>query len=148
MHSHEAYQRPDSRGARASLDQPLVAHYCHAVFGLQSMSTMTFSAFGRCIISLVPTRLSMTLTRLEKMLSKVAVSRQRRETTYIFSCFVLSQLGRPQACPSILELGMEGVARQLAYSADIGFYLHRRPQRPRARRAIYLQCLFGARAFA
>ena len=45
--------------------------------------------------------------QLDRMLKKVANMRHRRETLYVFSCFILSTLQRPEACVDILTTAME-----------------------------------------
>lgn len=106
VHSHEAYKRPDSEVR----DPPLINLSSRTIamlfLGFKHVYDDFLSVWAVHYLA-SPDPSIYDIDALEHMLSKIARSRQRRETTYIFSCFMLAQLGRPQTCPVILELGME-----------------------------------------
>ena len=118
--SSEAYERPES----AVREPPLINLSSRTI----SMLFLGFKHIYDDFISIWavhylanPDPSIYDLDQLDKMLKKIAISRQRRETTYIFSCFVLSQLGRPESCPAILEIGMQVLPTSWRIPLTLGF---------------------------
>lgn len=77
---------------------------------------------------------------LDKMLKKIAISRHRRETTYIFSCFVLSQVGRAESCPYVLGIGMEVLPDSWRIPLTLGFIYTEDLNDPRKAAIYYNAC--------
>jgi len=120
VHSHEAYKRPESEVR----EPPLINLSSRAIamlfLGFKHVYDDFLSIWAVHYLA-SPDPSIYDADALENMLRKIARSRQRRETTYIFSCFVLSQLDRPQACPPILELGMEVLPGSWRIPLTLGF---------------------------
>lgn len=61
------------------------------------------------------------LDQLEDLLLKISAKEHRRETLYMFSCFVLSQLGRPESCVPIINAGIEMLPHSWRLPLTLGF---------------------------
>ena len=120
VHSHEAYKRPEGEVSEPPLINLSSRTIAMLFLGFKHIYDDFLSLWAVHYLA-SPDPTIYDLDALEKMLNKIATSRQRRETTYIFSCFVLSQLGRPQSCPPILELGMEVLPTSWRIPLTLGF---------------------------
>ncbi len=139
VHSHEAYKRPDHEVQEPPLIN-LSARVISVLFlGFKQIYDDFLSIWAVHYLA-SPNPSIYDLDALERMLHKIARSRQRRETTYIFSCFVLSQLGRPQACPPILELGMEVLPNSWRIPLTLGFIYTEDLNDPRKAAIYYNVC--------
>lgn len=120
VHSHEAYKRPESEVREPPLINLSSRTIAMLFLGFKHVYDDFLSIWAVHYLA-SPDPSIYDVDALENMLRKIARSRQRRETTYIFSCFVLSQLDRPQACPPILELGMEVLPGSWRIPLTLGF---------------------------
>ena len=139
VHSHEAYKRPDSEVREPPLINLSSRTIAMLFLGFKHVYDDFLSIWAVHYLA-SPNPSIYETDALEKMLMKIAISRQRRETTYIFSCFVLSQLDRPQACPPILELGMEVLPGSWRIPLTLGFIYTEDLNDPRKAAIYYNVC--------
>ena len=139
VHSYEAYKRPDSEVREPPLINLSSRTVAMLFLGFKQVYDDFLSVWAVHYLA-SPNPSIYDVDALEKMLKKIALSRQRRETTYIFSCFVLSQLGRPQACPPILEIGMEVLPGSWRIPLTMGFIYTEDLNDPRKAAIYYNVC--------
>ena len=139
VYSYEAYQRPASEVREPPLINFSSRTIAMLFLGFKQVYDDFLSIWAVHYLA-SPDPTIYDVDALEKMFNKIAQSRQRRETTYIFSCFVLSQLGRPQACPQILELGMEVLPSSWRIPLTMGFIYTEDLNDPRKAAIYYNVC--------
>ena len=139
VHSHEAYQRPDSEVREPPLINLSPRAIAMLFLGFKHIYDDFISIWAVHYLA-SPNPSIYDVDALEKMLRKIALSRQRRETTYIFSCFMLSQLDRSQACPPILEIGMEVLPGSWRIPLTMGFIYTEDLNDPRKAAIYYNVC--------
>ena len=139
VHSHEAYKRPESEVREPPLINLPSRTIAMLFLGFKHVYDDFLSIWAVHYLA-SPNPSAYDVDALENMLYKIARSRPRRETTYIFSCFVLSQLGRPHACPKILELGMEVLPSSWRIPLTMGFIYTEDLNDPRKAAIYYNAC--------